>query len=242
MTQPVIDIVIPTIRGREHYVERCVELYHQNSSYDVNVWVWHDAPTVGSAWIDGVRWYDQQYAGDTLKFPKVSRDSRYLHLSCDDLEPQPRWDEFAVEVADSHMQPCPLQLRADGTPFQWGRSQVEVGSWTPTNATTLPFMPWSLWDMITQFDTYNVFTSTLRQLHYYSDDWISWCAQRFGWKDVFHSGYAFVHHLALEGRGAGMSDVARMEHDAPIYESGIQEWQRIYGIGDVDLDEGKCAG
>jgi hypothetical protein len=132
------------------------------------------------------------------------------------------------------MQPCPLQLHADGTPFQWGRSQVEIASWSPTNATTLPFVPWNLWDMITDWDTHDVFKTTLRQLHYYSDDWVSYVAQRFGWKDVYHGGYAFVHHLAQVGRGAGMSDVARMAHDAPIYEAGMREWVRRYGVSDEE--------
>lgn len=230
----VIDVVIPTVKGREAMVERAVELYHQNSQAEVHVKVIHDHPTVGSAWVEGVEWFNRRYARDEAPYLAGSRYVRFLHLSGDDLEPQPRWDEFAIEVADQSMQPCPLQLHADGTPFQWGRSTTEVASWAPVTATTLPFVSWNLWDMIAEWDSHGIFTSTLRQLHYYSDDWISHVAQRFGWKDVYHGGYAFVHHLATIG---SMRTQSRMDADHAVYQTGIEKWNAHYGILHVSSAE-----
>jgi hypothetical protein len=193
--------IVPTITGREHWLKRCLAAYRDNSRHAVNVWVVKDESTCGAAWNLG--W--MQMGGG------LPHD--YLHLSADDLEPQPGWDVAAIEAVETGALPCPLQTHSDGNPFQWGRSQVPVPDWKQTTATTLPFLPWSLAEQILPG----------LDCHYYVDDWVSWRAQRLGWGDVYREGYRFIHHLAVEGRGAGMGSAdARMRHDLKIYEEAKQ--------------------
>lgn len=202
----IIDVVVPTIKGREGFFEACLRNYRDNSVHEVRIFEVHDKPTVGVAWNHG---YQQLLAA------RDDDPADYLHLSCDDLEPQYGWDVAAIEAIESGALPCPLQTRADGTPFQWGRATVPVPDWTPTTATTLPFLPWDLAEQILPG----------LDCHYYTDDWVSWRANRLGWGDVYREGYRFVHHLAMEGRGAGMgTEDARMRNDLPIFEEAKRSW------------------
>lgn len=200
-----IAVVIPTITGREHWLKRCKVAYRGNSKHHVILLPIRDRPTCGVAWNEG--W------SRLARLWPAGPD--FLHLSADDLEPQPGWDEAAVEACEKRLLPCPLQIHADGTPWQWGRSTVPVPDWTPTTATTLPFMPWSLAGQVLPG----------LDIHYYTDDWVSWRAQQLGWGDVYREGYRFIHHLAPEGRGAGMGTAeARMRHDLRIFEEAKRTW------------------
>jgi hypothetical protein len=202
-----IAVVIPTIDGREHWLKRCKDAYDQNSTHGVIKYVIPNRPTCGQAWNDGWRMVDDFWI----------RKPDYIHLSADDLEPQPGWDEAAIEAVEAGALPCPLQTDADGTPWQWGRSTTPVPDWTPTTATTLPFLPWSLAEQILPG----------LDCHYYVDDYISWRARQLGWGDVYREGYRFIHHLAPEGRGAGMGSAeARMKHDLKIFEAAKEQWER----------------
>jgi hypothetical protein len=197
-------VIVPTITGREHWLERCLSAYRDNSRHAVNLWVVKDEPTCGAAWNLG--WMQ---AGGGLPHD-------FVHLSCDDLEPQPGWDSAAIKALRQRMLPCPLQTHADGTPWQWGRFTFPVPDWSVCEATTLPFLPWWMAEKILPG----------LDCHYYTDDWISWRARRLGWGDVYREGYRFIHHLAPEGRGAGMGSAdARMRHDLNIYEEAKRSWQ-----------------
>lgn len=192
-------VVVPTITGREHWFDRCFRAYCKNTTNVLLFWPVRNEPTCGAAWNRG--WAEQPWTG--------RHRADYVHMSADDLEPQPGWDVAAIEAVESGVLPCPLQTHADGSPFQWGRSQAPVPDWSPTTATTLPFLPWALAEQILPG----------LDCHYYTDDMISWKAQRLGWGDVYREGYRFIHHLAPEGRGAGMGSAdARMRHDLKIYE------------------------
>lgn len=195
-------VIVPTITGREHWRDRCLASYWNNSQHEVSIWFVQDEPTCGAGWNKG---WEQQ------RWPQHD----YVHLSCDDLEPQFGWDKAAIEACEQQMIPCPLQTHADGTPWQWGRSTTPVPDWKPCNATTLPFLPWWMAEQILPG----------LDCHYYTDDWISWRSQQFGWGDVYREGYRFIHHLAPEGRGAGMGSAdARMRHDLKIYEEAKAAW------------------
>lgn len=71
----MISVVIPTVAGREHSLERCLAAYRATA--DVELIVLADRQTCGVAWQEGI----EQATGD------------YLHLSADDLEPHPGWDQ-----------------------------------------------------------------------------------------------------------------------------------------------------
>lgn len=194
-------VIVPTITGREHWYKRCFDAYALNSLHEVRWWHAFDEPTCGAGWNKG--WADQPYGR-----------CDFVHLTCDDLEPQPGWDVAAIAACREKLLPCPLQTHADGTPWQWGRSTTPVPDWTPCNTTTLPFMPWALAERILPgLDT-----------HYWCDDWVSWRARQYGWGDVYRAGYRFVHHLAMEGRGAGMSMAGRMQHDERVFEQAKADW------------------
>ena len=67
----MIDLIVPTVTGREATLERCLESYHRCTAKDVlTVIVIKDEETCGIAWKKGMA---------LSKAP-------YVHLNCDDLQ------------------------------------------------------------------------------------------------------------------------------------------------------------
>jgi GT2 family glycosyltransferase len=61
-------------------------------------------------------------------------------------------------------------------------------------------------------------------IYYCTDDWLSWRAAAEGYPNVFLADYAFVHHEAQEGRGAGMTERQRRTADARAYEQARHDF------------------
>jgi hypothetical protein len=194
-----IDVVIPTVAGRERSLRSAERTYQQRSVHRIRLWVEHDHDCVGKAWNAG--------AAAALE----DGWSDFLHLTNDDVEPQPGWDDAAIAALDRGYFPSPRMVDDTGDAVEWGRSLREIPNWTPVDSTTIPFLPSGRWSEI----------GPSLPIHYYTDDWLSLQARRAGYPAAYCEGYAFLHTWATARRGAGMSMEDRMEHDRLYYEQEV---------------------
>lgn len=188
----VISIVVPTIKGREDHLERCLAAYNERTVDDFEIIVIRDRPVVGIAWNDGAA----EARGD------------YLHFTADDLEPHEAWDVGAREAVDRGFVPSPAVYEPDRTCSFCGVWGGDYPDWAYCEESNIPFMSMQAWEII----------GPVLPVHYYSDNWISWHAQQHGYRHVVRRGYAFTHHWAQVGRGAGMTQEQRMVVDREAYE------------------------
>lgn len=188
----LISVVLPTITGREDHYARCAGAYRARTTADCEVITEWGHASVGLAWQTGA----EKARGD------------YIHLTCDDLEPLDDWDTPAVAAVGRGCIPAPKVTDARDGSLQsrpvWGR---EFADGTDCGITLIPFMSRVQWEAIQP-----LFTG-----HYYTDDFISFRARQAGWPSLMCNGYAFLHHWAQPGRGAGMTENERMVHDQQLY-------------------------
>lgn len=193
----MISVVIPTIKGREDHFGRCLAAYIHRSEAEIQVIVENDHPTVGHAWQAGA----EKAKGD------------YIHLTCDDLEPQEGWDLAAIRAADMGFLPAPRVVNARTGALEsrpaWGH-EFEDG--TDCGISVVPFCSRQQWEAI----------QPLAQVHYYSDDFFSDRGRQAGWPSVMVNKYCFLHHWAQHGRGAGMTESERMVRDQETYYRALQ--------------------
>lgn len=196
----MITVVVPTIAGREDHYRRCVEAYETRSRHPLQIVTVADRPTCGIAWNEGAA----QAAGD------------FLHFTADDLEPLAGWDDAAVAAVGAGMYPAARIDRPDGTTRWYGCNTTATDDGSPVRAGWVPFMTAAMWQRIgPSLDT-----------HYGTDDWLSWRAAMEGFPNVYVSGFAFVHHHAMPGRGAGMDERQRRRLDARALEEAQRTVRR----------------
>lgn len=170
----MISVVIPTITGREHWLERALTAFCETTE-DAETLIVHDAPTCNAGWNLGVA----EAQGD------------YLLLAADDLEPHPGWIGEAIWWAERNVLPCPRVLNTDGTLQSCGDDAQETPTGTRSAVCRIPFLKreWLSWA-----------TPVPEQMHYMGDYWIT--AQ--GWRNRVKTRVVremvFTHHLAPEGR------------------------------------------
>lgn len=193
MTAARIAVVIPTITGREDHYERCVRAYQNTTAGEVDIQLITvlDQPTCADGWNIG--------AG-------LAR-APYLHFAADDLEPHPGWWVPAIEAVDEGLMPAPRIVNADGTLDYCGEHGVELPDWRMVQMSVIPFFTAEQWNRI----------GPCLPIHYFSDNYLSWRAAKAGHPTVVRRGYAFTHHWAQVGRGAGMSVDERMRHDGQVF-------------------------
>jgi hypothetical protein len=201
----IIDVVIPTVTGREESLERCIEAYKTRTDSLVRLTIIKDRPTCGIAWNDGAELAGGQY----------KRLGDFLHFSADDLEPLEGWDVAALSAVYHGYQPSPKLLNPDGSIVYYGRLAVEPPDGTPVEFSTIPFMPWGLWPQVGPSLT----------AHYYTDNWLSFTADRAGFPSAYFSGYAFIHHHEMVRRGAGMTQESRMTLDKAVFDEAVRSFE-----------------
>lgn len=171
----LISVVIPTVTGRERWLEQCLDAYTKTSvETRLETIIIKDRDTCGIAWQDGA----DASSGD------------YIHFTADDLTPHPGWHQAAVGVVEQGALPCPLILGPHGTLEScgtWGQLDPD-GS--PAELARVPFMSRAQWDKIGPMEPW----------HYYTDNLISWKGYRVGIPTVVSHGYKFTHHWAQEKR------------------------------------------
>lgn len=204
----MIHIVIPTIQGREGIYHTSRASYSARTEAEHSIYVAHDLPTCGEAWNLG--WQEVR---------RVGQPGDYVHLTCDDILPEPGWDAAARRVADTGKLPACKLLYPDGRVCYWGDSFHPIPDMTPVARATIMFFPWELAQKV----------MPCIPVHYFSDDWLSWAAAMEGYPAAYAEGYTFTHLWAQHGRGAGMTEDERMEYDRPIFEAAKREWEEKHG-------------
>jgi hypothetical protein len=192
-----ITVVIPTVTGREADLARCLKAYETRSVHDVHLVTFKDLATCADGWNAGAA----EATGD------------YLHFSADDLEPHEGWDLAAVEACDAGFLPAPRIVNSAGTLDYCGVHSVEMEDWALVQMSVIPFMPMDLWQQV----------GPVPSIHYYSDNYVSWRAGQAGWATVVRRKFAFTHHWAEPGRGAGMSYEQRMIHDEGLFLAAVRQ-------------------
>lgn len=193
---PTISVVIPTVDGREDHYERCYAAYSERTPWSLEILTVRNENSCGNAWQKGAE----------------VATGQFLHFTADDLEPLEGWSEIAIGAAERGELPAPRMLQPDGSlygAYPWGNP----ADGTPVTMSVVPFFERELWSKIGPM---------LPDHHYYTDNFVSWRAERAGLKITYQgSSYAFIHHWAQAKRGAGMPSGDRMTHDEAIWRAAI---------------------
>jgi Glycosyl transferase family 2 len=187
----MISVVVPTIVGREDHYARCVAAYERTLGDQLQLITMRDFPTCGEAWNAGA----EQATGE------------YLHFSADDLEPHDGWLEPAIQAVRRGYLPAPRIVNPDGQLDYCGHHGVELPDKAIVAMSVIPFMTRQQWDRI----------GPSLNCHYFTDNYLSWRGLQAGYQTVVRRQYAFTHHWAQPGRGAGMTQEARMAHDRDLF-------------------------
>ena len=173
----MVDLIIPTVTGREDTLERCLEAYRRNTAPDIlNYIVIKDEATCGLAWKKGME----------------ESEAPYVALSCDDLEvTSPLWAGACCQTVDAGYLPSPIVRRPDGTLESCGgdmkaphcliSTMLENG--VAVDFSPVPFMSREQADAI-----------GMHRGHYKTDTYVSHKGRQLGWSTVITHGYEFVHH------------------------------------------------
>jgi hypothetical protein len=200
----VIDVVVPTIEGREASLERCISSLRRTSSVELNVIVVNESRTCGWGWRQGL----------------VASRADYILLACDDQEAaSAEWAEKCIETVDAGRLPCPRVWRPDGSIESNGGDMKLMHHVNPrpqkdgteVDYTTIPFMSSEQAEQIGMID-----------VHYASDVWVSYRGRQFGYPTVLRHGFDVIHHGEQVGRGAGMSQIARDEMDCKTMAAELE--------------------
>ena len=173
----MIDLVIPSVEGREADLERCIASYEANTAPGVlSFIVIRDEETVGHAWKKGIE----------------QSDAPYVALTNDDCEIiSPTWAGVCCETVDEGFLPCPVVRRPDGSLESCGGDMnspaclisTVLPDKTGVDFTTIPFMSREQADRI-----------GMLEIHYGADVWVSHRGRQLGYETVVRQDYAFIHH------------------------------------------------
>lgn len=178
-----VAVVIPTIKGREEDLRRCLVGY-ENTCPDAEIYIEAGYPSCGEAWIAGAE-------------RAVERGFDYIHFTADDLEPHEGWLEPAVESVEKDFIPSPVVFHPDGTLESAGL--MGFGCYTGPHhdgmlveGTTVPFLRRDMWERIGMIP-----------VHYCTDLWVSHQGRKYGWETVLRTSMEFTHYNAPAGRNYG---------------------------------------
>lgn len=186
-----LDIVIPTIPGREASLARLLDSIERYTTADYNEFIVRDSPTCGEGWMTGLE--------------RVESD--YIWLACDDLEViTEAWDLSAIEAVDENLIACPRVYTPEGliesqggdmnVPMHIRRTPAKNG--TRVDYTTVPFLNRAQAEAIGMIP-----------IQYCCDVWVSYRGRQLDYETALVHGYDLVHHYEQVGRGAGMSQGER---------------------------------
>jgi hypothetical protein len=176
---PLLSIVIPTIDGREEWLEQTCKAYYARTTVEFEIIVEENHPACGPAW---------QAGGEKAV-------GQYIFMSADDLEPQREgWEHCAMNACDRNTLPAPRIFHTDGRLQSCGESwEMLEPDGEETGFTRAPFMSRAQWEI----------AQPMLPVHYATDNWVSWRCWREGIPTVVTYGFDLIHHLAPEGRDEG---------------------------------------
>lgn len=185
-----IDVVIPTVVGREDSLARLVESYERHTAKGVlNFIVIHDEETCGIGWQEGI---------------KLAR-APHIHLSCDDLEiTSPTWAGACMEATAKGLLPSPIVRRPDGSiescGGDMGAPACLISEMQP-DGTKVDFSP------VPFGSREQVEAIGMHAGHYETDTYFSHKGRKLGWPTVVTHGYEFTHHHSnVKRRGVSPHD------------------------------------
>lgn len=192
--KPELSIIVPTITGREHWLERAEKGFRRRIPERTNYeWiVVKDEDGCGRAWNVG--------------FGEATGD--YLCFAADDLEPAwTGWIPAAIKVISEGKIPCATILNSDSSLQACGDSYTnEFPDGAPAHIARVPFLSREQAEAI----------FPIIETHYFTDNYVSWAAERAGWPTVVCNNLCFFHHYAREGRNE-----VRYEADRAVYEAAM---------------------
>ena len=171
----MISVCVPTIDGREEWLERCHQSYCETTE-DFEFVVVRNWPTCNQGWNRAL----EQATGD------------FIHLSADDIEAQEGWWEAGMEWLEKGYLPAPRIINSDGTLQSCGDTDQEAPTGTRTELTRVPFFTRA---QMEEFGIYPIIPT-----QYFGDSWVSHCARLHGVETVVVREMQFIHSFANVGR------------------------------------------
>ena len=187
----MVDLIVPTIRGREASLERCLSSFERLTDEDLTTIVVRDSKTCGEGWLEGLE----------------SSNAPYVALVADDIEcASENWAEVCIETVEEGQLPCPRVYQPDGGIESQGGDMNAYGhilsrhtkDGTEVDFTTVPFCSREQIEKIGMIP-----------VQYACDTWISYRGRQLGYETVLRHGYDLIHHQEAVGRGAGMDQNER---------------------------------
>ena len=173
---PLITVVIPTIKERRHWLAKCQAGYHRTTgAIRIQQIVIEDRETCAIAWNEGI----------------AQAKAPYIHLTADDIVPHKGWYQAAIAATEAGYVPAPLILNGDGSVQSCGNG---VQRQRDGSLAEICRIPWGTRELFEQIGP------TPEDMHYYTDNWFSWAARRAGVETRVCLDYLFTHHLAPERR------------------------------------------
>lgn len=193
----MIDVIVPTVTGREADLERCIASYEKHTAEGVlTFFVIRDEETVGSAWKKGIE----------------LSTAPYVALTNDDCEiTSPTWAGVCCETVDAGQLPCPIVRRPSGSIESAGGdmnapacliTEVQPDK-TLVDFTTIPFFSREQADAIGMIAA-----------HYMTDVYASHKGRQLGYETVLRHGYEFIHHHSNVKRRTPTPDDNRLYDEA----------------------------
>lgn len=169
----IIDVLIPTCTGREDTLAKTLASY-EVSTNELRFHIVHDAETVGIGWNNAAN--------------SVEEPGDFIQLGCDDYLWHPGWDEAAIQCVQDGAMPSPLMLHPDGTTRFAGRHTMAGNR--RVMCSSVPFLSWEWWRLI---------GGRTIDLHYESDNWVSWALDFHGIPTTYCPGYALTEQQNRTG-------------------------------------------
>jgi hypothetical protein len=172
----LLSVVIPTITGREDWLERCLAAYKELSPANTEFIVVKDKPTCGHAWVEGYR----------------RSSGTYVHFTADDIEPLPLWWREPMAVLSAGRIPAATVMDSKLRPAV---CDSPVGELARDGTGRVPnvLVPFLSRDLLAK-------GGWLLPVHYGSDDWVAYRASQLGYRVERVRTYQLVHHVANHGR------------------------------------------
>lgn len=186
----MISVIVPTIAGREEWLERCIKAYCDTSPADTEYIVMRDYPTCNQGWNAGI----------------LEAKGEFIHLSADDIEPLEGWWQAGLFWIDQGYLPAPRILNLDGSLQSCGDGDWETETGTPTELTRVPFFSRE------QMEKARIYP--IIPTHYMGDGWVTHRGRMVGIQTVVVREMQFVHSFADVGRldERLSDDVAEFKH------------------------------
>lgn len=172
----MIDLIVPTVEGREESLERCLASFP-----DTNPIIVRNVPTCGIGWTEGIK--------------RSSAD--YLILCADDIENTMGSYDACVETVDAGYLPAPIIHGPTGNLESAGGDMAAASNlltdiqadWTPVDFTPMPFVSREQIKKIRMIPS-----------HMQCDLWVSRRGRQLGYETVLRHDYTLNHHHLEVGR------------------------------------------